>query len=83
MDDLTIYKGVFFTVSMEQNQLVIRFTTIEVWYLLLILIVQSSRVDISQFEPNTTLIIPLDRIVMIKAEKLSFMKFLLYSALRS
>ena len=39
MDDLTIYKGLFFTVSMEQNQLVIRFTTIEVLHLLVILIV--------------------------------------------
>lgn len=35
MDDLTTYKGVFYTVSMEKNQLVIRYTTIEVLCLLL------------------------------------------------
>ena len=30
VEDLTIYKGLFFAVSLEQNQLVIRYATIDV-----------------------------------------------------
>lgn len=44
MEDLTIYKGLFFAVSLEQNQLVIRYATVEVSLCFILnILVKSSR----------------------------------------